>query len=88
MYAPPQSREPQETPAVPKTVVEDLKPRIEAAAAAVADSRMKYRLDVKTLKRLVVQAVDERVSQREIAKWAGYKSTSRVTQILAEPDDE
>jgi hypothetical protein len=73
---------------VPKPVVEDLKPRIQAAAAAVADDREAYRLSVKALKGLVVQAVDEQVPQREIAKWAGYRSTSRITQILAEPDDE
>lgn len=73
---------------MPKTVVEDLKPRIEKAAAAVADNRDAYRLSVKALKELVVQAVDEHVPQREIAKWAGYRSTSRITQILAEPDTE
>jgi hypothetical protein len=72
----------------PKPVVEDLKPRLSAAATAVADARTAYRLRVKALKELVVQAVEEGMAQREIAKAAGYASAGRITQILAEGDDE
>lgn len=73
---------------MPQTVIEDLSPRLKKAAAEVTDARDAYRLRVKALKKLVVQAVDEGMSQRQIAAAAGYKSAGRITQILAEGEDD
>lgn len=72
---------------MPSTVLEDLTPRLQAAAAAVADARGALTLRVAALKSLIRDAVEEGMSQKQIAAAAGYRSPARITQILAEGDD-
>lgn len=73
---------------MPSTVLEDLAPRLKKAREAADDARDAYRLRMATLKRLVVQAVEEGMSQREVAKAAGYASAGRITAILADSGDD
>ncbi|MDO8107161.1 hypothetical protein Q6348_08120 [Isoptericola sp. b441] len=64
------------------TVLTDMNPRLEAAAAAVADAR-EVLDDVREQRdMLVVAAIDQGMSQRAVAKAAGI-SVGRVVAILA-----
>lgn len=70
-----------------RVVLSDLTPRLEAAANAVKDAELEYRLALEQRDALVVQAVDEGMQQRRVAKAAGV-SQPHVIRILArsEPD--
>jgi hypothetical protein len=74
-------------PAAVAPVVNDLLPRIEAAAKEVRDSEKLLRADRETRRRLVVEAADAGVSMRAIAKALGG-GTGLVSKILATPDPE
>lgn len=71
-----------------KMVAEDLTPQLQRAGKAVADDRAALALSMVTLKKVVRRAVDAGMSQKDIAAAVGWKSAARVTQVLAEGDDE
>lgn len=60
----------------------DLLPRIRHLAAETADALDAYELLRRQRDELIVQAVDNGVSQREVAHAAGV-SKGRITQLLA-----
>lgn len=62
-------------------VLTDMKPRLEAAAADLADKRGAYELALALRNQLVVTAVDHGMSQRAVAAAAGI-SVSRVVALL------
>lgn len=70
-------------------VLTDMKPRLKAAAADVADARDRYRAALTLRNRLVVAAVDNGMSQRAVASAAGV-AVSRITALLVagDVDDE
>jgi hypothetical protein len=63
-------------------VLTDMKPRLEAAAAAVTSTRDAHRAEVELRNQLVVAAIDQGMSQRVTAAAAGI-SVARVCAILA-----
>lgn len=74
---------------MPRIVATDYRPRLEAAAAAVRDARGSLNLRIRQRNELVVEAHDAGgMSQREILKAAGLKSTGTITQILANSQPE
>lgn len=70
-----------------REVLSDLAPRLRAAAATVADATEQLRLARQHRDELVVQAVEEGMTQKRVAEAAGV-SAPHVTRILlsAEPD--
>lgn len=66
------------------TVLTDMNPRLEAAAAAVKDSEEALAAAREQRDRLVVTAIDQGMSQRAVARAAGI-SVARVCAILALP---
>lgn len=75
---------------MPPTVVAiDYRPRLEAAADAVRDAKESLALKVRQRNEIVVAAHDAGgMSQREILKAAGLKSTGTITSILANSQPE
>ncbi len=73
--------------ATPSEVRLDLSPRLEAAAAAVRDAKEALQLKLEQRDQLIVQAVDEGMQQRVVARLAGVSQT-RVIAVLAgsQPD--
>jgi predicted XRE-type DNA-binding protein len=72
----------------PAEVAHDLPARLRAAAAAVKDAEGALRLRLRHRKELILEAIDdEGMSQQEVAKLAGV-AKSRISAILAHPDDE
>ena len=67
----------------------DVTPRLKAAAAAVTDTRDAYHLALDQRDELVVEAVDQGISQRTVATAAGVQ-VGRISAILAgsQPDLE
>lgn len=63
-------------------VLVDLPTRIATAAAVVRDAAASHKLAVEVRDKLIVQAVDEGMSQRAVAKAAGFKSAAGVTGVL------
>lgn len=63
-------------------VLTDMRPRLTAAAADVADAHDAYRASLELRDELVVRAVDEGMSQRAVAAAAGIR-VGRVSAILA-----
>lgn len=62
--------------------------RIEAAAADVADTGKAHQLALETRDRLIRQAVDSgEMSQRAVARAAGFKGVAGVCRILAKPTE-
>lgn len=75
-------RQPAEyTPVKPKTVLEDYRPRLEAAARDVADAKTELELAITARNELVVDAVDHGMTQLAVANAAGV-SQPTVTKIL------
>jgi hypothetical protein len=70
-----------------QAAVTELGPRLEAAARAVADAESKLAAERELRRRLVVQAADEGVPMREIARRLGG-GTGLVSKILAKPDPD
>jgi hypothetical protein len=70
-------------------VLTDMKPRLEAAATAVASTRDAHQLQMRVRNQLVVAAVDHGMSQRAVARAAGM-TVSRVCAILvnSQGDDD
>lgn len=68
------------------TVLTDMNPRLEAARAAVDDTKDAHRAAVELRNELVVAAIDQGMSQRAVAKSAGI-SVARVCAILAGSQD-
>lgn len=68
-------------------VLADLPARLKAAAADVADAKGAWEHALKLRDELVVQAVDEGMTQRQVAKLIGVHF-GRITPILAgsQPD--
>ena len=66
---------------MPTSVLTDMKPRLEAAAAAVASAGDKLDAEREVRDELVVAAVDGGMSQRAVARAAGV-SIARVSAIL------
>ena len=64
-------------------VLVDMKPRLEAAAVAVRDSKDAYDAAMELRNELVATAVDEGMSQRAVARATGL-AISRITSILLE----
>jgi hypothetical protein len=64
------------------TVLADLPTRIAAAAKTARDADASARLAHDQLHQLIVEAVDEGMPQRAVAKAAGWKSAGRVTAVL------
>lgn len=64
-----------------KPVLSDMKPRLEKAAAAVVDARDAYNAALEQRNELVLAAVDNGMSQRQVAKAAGV-SVGRITALL------
>jgi len=64
-----------------------MRPRLEAAAAAVLDAREAYEARLEQRDALIVQAVDQGMSQGHVATAAGIRK-GRVSAILAgsQPD--
>lgn len=73
----------------PHVVLEDLIPRLKAAARAVADTRDAHEAALELRKALVVRAVDQGTSQQAIADAIGVRK-GRISAILAssQPDLE
>lgn len=71
----------------PRAVLSDLTPRLEAAARAVKDAEVEYKLSLEQRDTLVVQAIDEGMTGRRVAQAAGV-SQPHIIRILArsEPD--
>ena len=67
------------------TVLTDMKPRLEAAAAAVRSAKDKHLAELEVRDQLVVAAVDQGMSQRVVARAAGV-SVARVCAILLNSD--
>lgn len=67
--------------------VRDLTPRLERAAAAVRDAENSLRNEREIRRRLVVQAADEGMPHRAIARALGG-GTGLVSKILATPEPE
>ena len=67
------------------TALTDMKPRLEAAAAAVSSARDKHQAELEVRDQLVVAAVDQGMSQRVVARLAGV-SVARVCAILVNSD--
>lgn len=67
--------------------VRDLTPRLEAAARAVRDAESSLRNERELRRRLVVQAADEGMPHRAIARALGG-GTGLVSKILATPEPE
>lgn len=69
-------------------VLTDMNPRLEAAAAEVADARDALAAAMERRDALVVAAIDHGMSQRQAARAAGI-SVARVIAVLAssQPDD-
>lgn len=65
-----------------REVVPDLLPRIAKAAAAVRDADDAFRLAVRARDELIVEAVDEGITQRAVAERAKL-SKGRIIAILA-----
>lgn len=65
----------------------DMKPRLEAAAVAVASARDKHLAELEVRNQLVVAAVDQGMSQRQVARAAGV-SIARVSAILLGSDPD
>lgn len=61
----------------------DYGPRLKAAGEAVRDARKAWELRVRQLHELVVEAVDEGMTQRKAAEYAGV-SQAHVNRILTE----
>lgn len=72
---------------MPAVVHTDLTPRLQAAAAAVRDAESKLAQERELRRRLVVQAVDEGMPQRQVARALGG-GTGLVSKILATPEPE
>lgn len=71
-----------------KEVRADLKTRLEAAGRAYRDAVEECELRKRQRDELIVQAVDERMTQGAIARAVGLRSQSRINAILAnsQPD--
>jgi len=69
-------------------VITDVLPRLTAAATAVRSSRDAYHADLELRDALVVAAIDNGLSQRAVARAAGFTG-GRVAAILSQsqPDD-
>lgn len=67
-------------------VLTDMNPRLEAAAAAVADAREVLAAEMERRDHLVVAAIDHGMSQRHAARAAGV-SVARVVAILSASQD-
>lgn len=75
---------------VPSTVLTDMKPRLQAAAIAVADAHKAYKLALEVRDELVETAINEGMSQRQVAAAAGF-APSRIQGIFlrrGRDDDE
>lgn len=70
---------------MPSTVLTDMKPRLEASAAAVTSTRDAHLAELEVRNQLVVAAVDHGMSQRAVARAAGI-SVARVCAILVGSD--
>ncbi len=77
------STDPKGLVSVPQPVLTDMKPRLEAAAAAAEDAEDAYHAAVELRNQLVVAAVDAGMSQRAVAA-AARVTVSRVSGILLE----
>lgn len=68
-------------------LLDDLTPRLEAAANAVKDAQIELELAIEARNELIVQAVDEGLTQKAVAAAAGV-SQPHVVRVLAgsEPD--
>lgn len=67
--------------------VRDLTPRLEASARALRDAESAVRNERELRRRLVVQAADEGMPHRAIARALGG-GTGLVSKILATPEPE
>jgi predicted XRE-type DNA-binding protein len=74
---------------VPHPVLTDMKPRLEAAAADLADARERYKTSLELRNELVLAAVDHGMSQRHVAA-AAHVAVSRVSALLlaGSPDED
>jgi hypothetical protein len=72
---------------MPAAVHTDLGPRLEAAGKAVRDAESKLAQERELRRLLVVQAVEEGMAQRQVARHLGG-GTGLVHKILAKPDPE
>lgn len=70
-----------------QTVLTDLVPRLESARDAVKDAQVELELALEHRNELIVQAVDEGLTQKTVATAAGV-SQPHVIRVLAasEPD--
>lgn len=72
----------------PAEVAHDLPARLRAAAAAVKDAESALQLRLRHRRELILDAIElENMSQQEVAKLVGV-AKSRISAILAHPDDE
>jgi predicted XRE-type DNA-binding protein len=62
-------------------VLTDMKPRLEAAAADLADARDRYKAALELRNELVMAAVDHGMSQRHVAA-AAHVAVSRISALL------
>lgn len=69
------------------TVLTDMNPRLQAAAAAVTSTKDSHRAAVELRNELVVAAIDQGMSQRQVAT-AAKISVARVCAILAGSQDD
>lgn len=70
-------------------VLTDLPARITAAAASVRDARDAYDLALEQRDGLIVEAIDDGMSQLKVAELAGVRK-GRISAILAnsQPDED
>jgi DNA-binding NarL/FixJ family response regulator len=72
---------------MPAVIHTDLGPRLESAQAAVKSAEVLLANERELRRRLVLQAVDEGMSQREVARKLKI-GTGGLSKILATPDPE
>jgi predicted XRE-type DNA-binding protein len=73
---------------VPAEVAQDLPTRLGKAADRVDDTAAAHRLALRHRRELILEAIDdEGMSQQEVAKLARV-AKSRISAILAHPDDD
>lgn len=65
-----------------REVLQGMKPRLKAAAEAVEDAREAYQTKLEHRDALVVEAVDQGMSQRAVAAASGVR-VGRISAILA-----
>lgn len=68
--------------------VADFIPRLQAAAAAVADAKESLRLHSRARNLLAIDAVDAGVSQRAVARALGVSQSRVIVLLGTDPDDD